>query len=79
MTVKLIQQGFSSSHTCFSLVCKISKLFKETRSPNILHICRDANVAADRMAKEGFNTSDVCIYNSAPSFIFDNSTVKRCL
>ena len=76
MAVKLIQQGCSSSHTCFILVCKISMLLKETRSPNILHICRDANNAADRMAREGFNTPDVCIYNSAPSFLFDNSTVR---
>lgn len=68
MAVKLINQA------CFqlsSLIYSISKIISHlSKFPvaNVLHISRDANVAAELVAKDGFNCNNVNVVDLPPSY-----------
>jgi ribonuclease HI len=75
LAVKLINQGCSNSHTCFTLISKITNLLSKLPMANIQHIGREANAAADLLAKNGFNCNNANVLYLAPNFLV-NSIVR---
>nr|XP_025640692.1 uncharacterized protein LOC112735363 [Arachis hypogaea] len=53
MTIKLIREGCSRLHPCYSLLQDINILVRRIHHVSICHTLREANFCADVMAKKG--------------------------
>nr|KYP33975.1 Putative ribonuclease H protein At1g65750 family [Cajanus cajan] len=68
--VKLIEEGCARHHPCFGLTQQIQELSLYFSSFLCIHIPREANIVADRLAKHSFwIEEELAVFFSSPSFL----------
>nr|KYP30980.1 Retrovirus-related Pol polyprotein LINE-1 [Cajanus cajan] len=70
IAVKLLNEGCSREHPCYSLVNHIVRVAGEIQNLECSHILREANQVADRFAKHGFSLSEgVSVFTQPPGWV----------
>lgn len=70
LAVDLIRKGCPPRHPCFALVHQIQAFQRGNSALQCTHIYREANQAADCLAKWGLLQEDrYCVFELAPPFL----------
>ena len=82
--LELIQQGFSFTHPCVSLIQQITDLIARSWEVNFSHTCRDSNKVADYLAKmalrerRNFNLFGVPPTGCLAQYFEDSQSIEYC-